>query len=426
MNQNVKASSYRWVILAVYMLFALVSQIQWLTHAAVVRPAEVFYSGQFNQASFFNIDFLAMAYMILFLIMSFPASYVIDTFGIKIALTFGAVLLGIFSITKAIFAASFLGVVISQIGLAIAQPFIINAVTALTVRWFPLNERGLAAGFATLAQFIGILIAMLVTPLLVGSNPDLANYGTGFEKMLWVYGILSLVSAILIIILIKEHPEGSDFHATNERKKFTSGVLHILQHRDMRILMLIFLIGLGLFNAISSMTDSIAANDGVKDSDGLIGGLMLIGGIIGAIIIPILSDYYKKRKLFLVICIAGMTPGVFGLAFFGDFGLSPSNTYTLLLVASFIVGFFIMSAGPIGFQYAAEVSYPAPESASQGMMLWVGQLSGIIFVSGMSVKNNFYLPHYMTAFAFLSLVTLVAVFFLHESPMINIQTGEKL
>ena len=28
-----------------------------------------------------------------------------------------------------------------------------------------------------------------------------------------------------------------------------------------------------------------------------------------------------------------------------------------------------MSAGPLGFQYAAEVSHPAPESTSQGMLL---------------------------------------------------------
>ena len=67
----------------------LTIEIQWLTHAAVERPAEIFYKGQFNPASFLNIDFLAMLYMILFLLLSFPASYIIDTFGIKTALRVG-------------------------------------------------------------------------------------------------------------------------------------------------------------------------------------------------------------------------------------------------------------------------------------------------------------------------------------------------
>ena len=61
---------YRFVILAVFMLITIAIEIQWLTHAAVVRPAEVFYAGQFNAASFINMDFLAMSYMVVFLINS--------------------------------------------------------------------------------------------------------------------------------------------------------------------------------------------------------------------------------------------------------------------------------------------------------------------------------------------------------------------
>jgi len=80
MSGKKNVSPYRWVILTVYMIITIAIEIQWLTHAAVVRPAEVFYRGQFNPASFFNIDFLAMSYMLLFLVMSFPASYIIDTF----------------------------------------------------------------------------------------------------------------------------------------------------------------------------------------------------------------------------------------------------------------------------------------------------------------------------------------------------------
>jgi len=422
MSGKKNVSPYRWVILTVYMLITIAIEIQWLTHAAVVRPAEVFYRGQFNPASFFNIDFLAMSYMLLFLVMSFPASYIIDTFGIKKALTLGAIIIGVFSISKAIFATSFLGVVISQIGLAIAQPLILNAVTAVTVRWFPLSERGLAAGFGTLAQFVGILVAMLVTPVLVGSDPDLPTYGTGFEKMLWIYGIISLIASIGIITMMKEHPINSDFESQNERTSFGKGIFHILQNRDMRIMILVFFIGLGMFNAISSMTDSISAYDGVKNSNGLIGGLMLIGGIIGAIILPILSDKFRKRKLFLVICIAGVIPGIFGLAFSGNLGLDTVNTYSLLLVSSFVLGFFILSAGPIGFQYAAEVSYPAPESASQGMLLWVGQLSGMIFVAGMSINNNQHLETFMTVFALLTVVIFACVLFIRESPMIRNQS----
>jgi Na+/melibiose symporter-like transporter len=276
----------------------------------------------------------------------------------------------------------------------------------------------MAAGLLALAQYVGIIIAMLITPALVGSNPELANYGSGFEQMLWIYGIIGLVAALACLVLIRERPRGFKTEDT-ERYPFFKGLGHILHNRDMLITMLLFLIGLGIFNAISSMTDSISAKAGVKDSDGLIGGLMLIGGIVGAIIIPTLSDKFRKRKPFILLCIGGMVPAVAGLAFAGQIASDPDGAYTISLVSSFILGFFVMSAGPIGFQYAAEVSHPAPESASQGILLWVGQLTGMIFVAGMSIKNNLYLGSFMSAFVFMSLLAITAAFFLRESPMIK-------
>lgn len=424
MNKEHAYPVYRYVILAAFMLITVAIEIQWLTHAAVARPAEVFYGGQFNPDSFLNIDFLAMIYMLAFLVMSFPASYVIDTWGIRTGLAIGAVMLAVFSLMKAAFAGSFTGVIIAQTGLALAQPFILNGVTAVTARWFPLYERGMAAGLLALAQYIGIIVAMLVTPMLVGSDPSLADYGSGFERMLWIYGIISVVAALASLLLIRNR-EARDQENESQRFAFRKGLSHILANRDMRITMLLFLIGLGIFNAISSMTDSIAERIGVEDSDGLIGGVMLIGGIIGAVVIPTLSDRYKRRKPFLVLCIAGMLPAVAALAFAAHLAGDPETIYRISLAASFTLGFFVMSAGPLGFQYAAEISYPAPESTSQGILLWVGQLTGMIFVAGMSVKENLYLGMFMNIFVILSLLALVGTLLLRESQFMKTAQSEK-
>ncbi|MCK5821453.1 MAG: MFS transporter [Bacteroidales bacterium] len=409
---------YRFVILGVFMLISMVIQIQWLAHAAVARPAEVFYSGQFNPQSFFNIDFLAMVYMLVYLIVSFPASYIIDTYGIKAGLWTGAILTGVFGLLKAVMASSFLWVVIAQIGLAIAQPFILNAITAVSVRWFPLKGRGMAAGMSALAQYLGIIIAMLITPMIIGSDPALPGYGEGFERMLLIYGLISVGAAVLVLVFIREHPPTPPSGEEYVRQSFGTGIRGMLKNRDMLLTILLFFIGLGIFNAVSSLTDAIAEHTGVQDSDGLIGGLMLIGGILGALILPTLSDKFRKRKLFLVICLAGMVPGIFGMAFAHKIAGDPASIYTLNLISSFILGFFVMSAGPIGFQYAAEISYPAPESASQSILLWVGQVTGLVFVAGMSIRDNQYLGDFMTIFAGLSVIALIGVLMLRESKMI--------
>ena len=419
MNQpTYKVYKYRWVILALFMLISFVIQLQWLAHAAVERPAEVFYRGQFNPNSFFNIDFLAMVYMLVYIVVSIPASYVIDTYGIRVGIGIGAAIAGISGLVKGIYADSFLIVLIAQIGLSVAQPFVLNAVTAVSVRWFPLRERGMAAGLAILAQYLGIIFAMLVTPLFIGTHPNQANYGSGFPHMLMIYGWLTVVASVVTLLFLRERPPSPPAADNLVRHSFFKGIRYILKQRDMILTLFVFLIGLGMFNAISSMTDSISSNLGVQDSDGLVGGMMLIGGVLGALIIPALSDKYRMRKRFLVICTVGALPGVLGLSLTGYIVHDPLIAYRIALGSAFILGFFIMSAGPVGFQYAAEISYPAPESISQGLLLWVGQISGLLFVAGMSIKNNYYLNDWMILFSVMMPMVIFAVMMTKESPMI--------
>jgi MFS family permease len=99
---------------------------------------------------------------------------------------------------------------------------------------------------------------------------------------------------------------------------------------------------------------------------------MIVGGIVGALVLPTLSDRRQKRTPFLVLALAGATLGLIGITFLTNYGL--------LLVSAFIMGFFLLSAGPIGFQYGAEITHPIPEGTSNGLLLWIGQISGIIFI----------------------------------------------
>ncbi|MGB3699765.1 MAG: hypothetical protein WA997_00715, partial [Anaerolineales bacterium] len=104
-------------------------------------------------------------------------------------------------------------------------------------------------------------------------------------------------------------------------------------------------------------------------------------GILGALVIPILSDRYRRRVPFIVYSLAAATLGLVGIAFL--------ENYTLLMLSAFVMGFFLLSAGPVGFQYGAEITYPAPEGTSNGMLLMMGQISGILFILGMdSFKNQ--------------------------------------
>jgi MFS family permease len=365
-QSGIKVYGYRWVVLLVYFLVNALMQLQWIIFAPITSEAVKFYNVPAMQ-----IDLLSLIFMVVYIFVSFPASYIIDTWGIRIGIGIGAVLMGVFGFMKGFYGANYDMVVIAQIGIAIGQPFVMNAVTKVGVRWFPLHERATQAGLSVLAQFVGIIIAMVLTP------PLFKMYG--MEKMLMIYGIVTLAGAVIFILFNREHPPTPPCPpGHDERIAVFAGLKHILKQKDMIYLIIVFFIALGIFNAITTWIEQIVSPRGFTIAEaGIVGALMMIGGIIGASILPVLSDKLRKRKLFMVIGAIGAIPGIVGMTYAGS--------YWLLLAAGFVFGFFLLSAAPICYQYGAEICYPAPEATSEGLLLLAGQISGIIFIFGMDI-----------------------------------------
>jgi uncharacterized oligopeptide transporter (OPT) family protein len=82
----------------------------------------------------------------------------------------------------------------------------------------------------------------------------------------------------------------------------------------------------------------------------------------------------------MLVALCGAIPGLIGITF--------ALSYGMLLASAFVLGFFLLSAGPIAFQYGAEVTYPAPEGTTNGLLLLTGQISGIIFILGMDALKS--------------------------------------
>ncbi len=83
--------AYRWIVLAVFALINAVIQLDWISFAPITIDAITLY-----QTSAFWIVLLSMSFMLVYLVVSFPASYIIDRFGLRIGVGIGAVLTGVF------------------------------------------------------------------------------------------------------------------------------------------------------------------------------------------------------------------------------------------------------------------------------------------------------------------------------------------
>lgn len=359
---------YRWVVLAVFMFVNLTIQTLWISYAPVTSSAAQFYG-----VGDLEIGILAMSFMIAFIPFSIPASWVIDTYGFRRGVGIGVILMAIGGIVRGLAGANYPLVLVGTIAVAIAQPFLLNAWTKVPANWFAVQERATAVGLVTLANLVGTAIGMVLTPVL--------HETLSLSTIQLIYGGVTAFSTILFLSFAREKPATPPCPPEMEvRALMLDGLKHALRTRMFWYILLVSFIGLGVFNGINTWIEGIVRLRGFNSTDaGTLGAIMLVGGVLGAVIIPPLSDKQRKRKRYLLIGIVFAIPGLVGLTF--------ATPFWLLAISSFVLGFFLISTLPIGIQYAAEITQPTPEGTSNGLIQLFGQAS-VVFVFIMSVLKT--------------------------------------
>jgi MFS family permease len=367
-SQDFRVYGYRWVVLAVFMLVNLTMQILWITYAPISGLAAKYYEVTDSQIGLFS-----MSFMIAFVPLSIPVSWVIDRYGFRLAVSIGAVLMGIFGILRGLAGANYGLVLASTIGIAISQPFLLNAWTKVPANWFSINERATAVGLVTLSNLVGIALGQVLTPILTEQM--------SIPTVQLIYGGVAAITAMLFIALSREHPLTPPCPPGMEtRSLMLDGFKQILRSVPFWLFVIVYFVGMGIFNGISIWVDGIIRPRGFTPTDvGILGGLMVGGGILGAVVIPALSDKQHKRQRYMLIGVLLAIPGLVGLTFATSLGL--------LLISAFFLGFFLISVAPIGMQYVAEITYPAPEGTSNGLIQLFGQVS-VVFVFIMEAMRS--------------------------------------
>ena len=359
MKDNYKLYGYRWVVLAVFMFINVTIQTLWIAYAPITGPAAKFYG-----VTDLQIGLLSMSFMIAFIPLSIPVSWVIDTYGFRLAVSIGAVMMGIFGLLRGLAGTNYTLVLWSTFGIAAAQPFLLNAWTTVPAKWFAIEERATAVGLVTLASLVGTALGMVLTPILTET--------ISIPTVQLIYGGAAAFSAVLFVIFTRETPPTPPCPPGEEaRALMLAGLKHALTVKSFWLYLFISFIGLGIFNGITTWVENIIRPRGFTPTDaGTLGALMLVGGVLGAVVLPPFSDKQHKRKPYLMLGIVLAIPGLIGVTY--------ATSAWLLFVSAFWMGFFLISVSPIGMQYAAEVTRPTPEGTSNGLIQLFGQAAVVV------------------------------------------------
>ena len=398
-EQSIKIYRYRWVVLAVFMLINIMVQVLWICYAPIASVAAAAYGVKRE-----SVDLLANLFMLIYLPVSFPAAWAIDHYGFKKAVGFGAVLIAIFGIVRALFPCSYTAALIGSIGIAIGQPFLLNAFTKLAAVWFPQKQRATITGIIFLAMFLGIGLGEALGPVILAAFR--------FTGMQMVYGIATVAASALFLLFARSKPPTPAGPLRDEARALVlDGLKKMLRQREVYFLSLSLFIASGIVNAMFTLIDGFGREKGLTTQQGVtLTTALLAAGIVGSIVLPAFSDALRHRKAIILAGIFGAVPATICLSMGSGF---------IFEIACFVVlGFCITGVTPVAYQYGAEITHPAPEGTSNGIFALVIQASGLLIVlmdTLKSVFHNSYIPSLM-GLAFMVFASGLLFILAKESP----------
>ena len=403
---------YRWVVLGAFMVVGALTQLMWLNYASITTTTSTLTGvARITGQSESNITLLAIMFPLIYIPVSIPAGIIIDRKGFRFAVLLGAVLTAAFSFLR-LFAGNYPLVLIGMIGIAVGQPFVLNSITKMVAAWFPTEESALATGVATLSLFLGMIIALALTPALLSGFGD--NIGA-IKWLVLVYSIAAVAGAVLFAVLAKAKPPKPPNRTEGELQSESAAIdfgsfKKIFGLYDFKLLCVILFIGNGAFVGILQLIDQILKPKGISQAtSGYIGAVMVIAGVVGCVVIPSLSDHYMMRKPFLLIAAAVAIPTLFLIA-------QLKSTPQIYIVVIF-TGFFLFSAYPLVLTMAEETTGHALTGTATAILLLLGNAGGVVLTLIMEGlknvgKTDFYWS--MISLVVLFAIALVVALFLKE------------
>ncbi|KAJ8009107.1 hypothetical protein DPEC_G00085420 [Dallia pectoralis] len=371
----------RFAVLTVFSLYSLVNAFQWIQYSIITNVFTHFYG-----VSSDKIDLLSIVYMVAYVPLIFPATWLLDKRGLKLTALMGAgfncvgawmkcasVRPDLFGVTMA-----------AQIICSIAQVFILGLPSRIASVWFGPKEVSTACAMAVLGNQLGTAIGFLLPPVLVPNTVDdmeLMRYNISI--MFYGTAAVSTVLFVLTVFVMKDSPPLPPSHAQAvlpdcppEDYSYKQSIINLFRNRAFILLLVSYGIMTGSFYSVSTILNQMimACYKNQELNAGRIGLTLVVAGMVGSIICGLWLDHTKTYKMTTLV--------VYVLSFIGmlvfTFTLALNNIYLVFFTAG-ALGFFMTGYLPLGFEFGVEITYPESEGTSSGLLNAFAQVFGIVF-----------------------------------------------
>lgn len=393
-------SASHWAPVLAYAAVSATNQMLWLTFAPVTTGAAAYYGVGVGA-----IGWLAQLFPLLYVVLALPAGRLLDR-SLPGPLCAGAVLTAGGALLR-LMGESFTVALAGQLLVAIAQPLVLNAVTAVSRQHLRPADRTTGIAISSAGIFAGMVLAFATG----------AAFGDGhLTALLRVQAAVSVAAALALAAALTARrgratppdtrPEQSEpcprvqpgqaegIRAVTLRDLWADGYL--------RVLVALVLIGFGVFVALTTWLQALLEPAGVGETQaGLFLLLMVVAGVLGSALLPPRVAERSAEPAFLALSVVVAALGCLVLA------VVPGPLTALIVLV--VVGALLLTDLPLILGLAERRAGVGAATAT-GLLWLAGNLGGLALALAVQALVH----HPATAFGAMALALVVALPFIRR------------
>lgn len=389
-----RASRVRFVVAAVFALFGLINQVQYVAYATIVRETE----DKFG-VNALQVNLLSLLIPVVYCLGVVPGCWLYNVVGLRHGQILGAGANAFASSLKLIcvWAPRYPLVVVAQVFVAVGQIFYLSLPPLIAARWFPVEERTVATAACSLMGFVGMAVGMFASPRVV-YLPDHADNGA-WGRLMGTQFAVSVLVLLLMIALVPEKPKHkpSPTAAKEEGDAYIWKTLRRpFRNANMMALAVFFGLPVGFLTAVAALLTQIVEPFGIPEQHaGILAFAGILGGAANCAVVGWIVDRLRRYKAALLLLTCSVTVLLVPVAILMK---TVKNNDVFAIAAYIIVPLLeclVLPLVPVAMELSVELTYPEPETASATVALlsmcffsFVGMIVFSLILGDHPTKSN--------------------------------------
>jgi len=222
-------------------------------------------------------------------------------------------------------------------------------------------------------------MGFLIPPMAIHANWDKSYITHDLDIFFYYLGGITTAFTLITLLAFQEKPPLPPTLARSAMlespRSYIPSILRLIKNPNFVNLMVTYGINAGVYYSMSTLLEQVVLKHFPDEAlnVGRIGLTLIVAGMVGSVIGGIVLDKTHRFKATTIGVYVASIGAMAAYAFTFNF----DKLYIIFITAG-LVGFFMTGYLPVGFEFAAELTYPESEMISSGLLNVSAQIIGFL------------------------------------------------